>query len=417
MIHHSRYLEDITAPDMVRELVAFLTVWEPKAGYMWETVEHRDDGKDSEDIELGTSLCYILKKNTTSVPDEAPMYVKIYLDSAGISVNISSDYVPGSDDVLDETDPHAPSLTGSIWSRTDSVPSSQYFRCNAPEGEENTAQSSEESEVVPRIVFSPEEWDETINAVVFKKVWMIRKLDPFLDTVGERKNTDIYFWVSACVKETGEDPVSRRGWYHHMTAGVCGEVLVPDTNPAHGPGLYASTGSYAVPEITADMYETGQEPEQVFDHTYVGSAGAPGPSKAISTYVHIGELDNVRTIFVPGDMYGLGRPPFDENMFTDGARNVGFDYTELCKYSPYSGVRVLTPAYMYGYFDSLWRILVRLPIFYTDMAGLYSGDTITQIVDTETRNYLIFPFITYRCAGSVECKRGYAVLVPNDEDI
>lgn len=385
-IHHSRYMEDISAQDYLRAIVEFLCSYEPKPGVMWAPLYDNDN--DSGNEFAAGPIVYILKKDTTATADQAPMYVKLVLDSTGIRVLISNQFGAAAENDLNV-------LPGSQCSEQEDH-NENVVVLNA-DGVVTLPQDA----LVPTMFFDAD-FDYTADR--FTKAWMIRQLDPVLDNVGERKNTNLFFWGTVCTKEAGEDPITRRGYYQHITFGCAGETLTPDSTASNGPGLFAGVGSYT------DPANRGDNDERVF-------AGAGDHNNTnTGAVILVGQWQGKQTWFYPATMYGYARDPFDESMLSN-TDNVGFDFTELCKYSPYSGVRVLTPAYEFGRWDSLWRILCRLPVFYTDMAGLYAGDTISQIVDADTKNYMIFPFIHYRCSGQVETKRGYAVLVPNDEDV
>jgi hypothetical protein len=68
-------------------------------------------------------------------------------------------------------------------------------------------------------------------------------------------------------------------------------------------------------------------------------------------------------------------------------------------------------------YDNLYRIIARLPITYTSLDGLYAGDIISREKDGNIKNSIIFPFWLYRCDEQPECKLGYAIHVPNDEEV
>lgn len=400
MIHHMRLLENISIADCTRKLVEFLTTWEPKTGRMWNIEWFADPESGTEGGEFPAEpFAYILRKDLTNDPLGQKLYVKIVASKEWIKVIASSEHDPATDNN------NLLVLTGSSMTAEESA-SCNVFVCNKTAGVDDNPNTPEPSASGR---YSGILLDQSLDkdTLLLSKVWMIRQLDPLFDEVGERRNTDIYFWLTVCTHEEGADPISRRGWYHHVTAGISGEVLVPDATDAGGAGTYIACGTHSD--------DTALE-ASALKRCFAGSAGAPDHPGVVGAAICAGDVDGNKTWFIPGTMYGYGRSPFDEDMFGPWPC-VGFDYTELCKYSPYSGVRILTSAYTYGYYDNLWRILSRLPFFYTDMAGLYAGDTIAQIVDNEVTSYAIFPFVNYRCAGSTEAKRGYAIYVPNDEDV
>ena len=385
-IHHNQYLSNVSFQNFVRAIKDFLVTFEPKAGFMWSVVysSDADPGEFS-----NQPIVYILKKECTSVAGQATMYVKLVYQGGKLSVLASPKYAAADNTATLR-------LTGSQKNilETDNDTVASYHA----DGSIVTPALAPVSRMVADPTFDP-------LTMRFSKVWLIRQLGPLFDQVGERKNTDISFWASVCTGEVGEDPITKRGYYQHIGFGVSGEALVPDATYANGPGMYTVCGSYAIDAPTS----------QVNDERVWAGGGDYG-NVSTGSVVLVGMWEGKATWFYPSSMYGYIRDPFDE-VKMHNAGNVGFDFTELCKYSPYSGVRVLTPAYVFGMWDNLLRILSRLPVFYTDLSGLYAGDTISQVLETEVNNYMIFPFIVYGCVADVEAKRGYAIKVPNSEEV
>lgn len=385
-IHHSQYLTSISFQNLVRAIKDFLVTFEPKSGFMWSVVY----SSDADTSEFSTQpIVFILKKECSSVAGAAPMYAKLVYQSGKLTVLVSPKYAAADNTATLR-------LTGSQKNVLDTD--------NSAVANYNTAGTAVTPANAPvcRLVADPA-FDPTTMRL--SKVWLIRQLGPLFDQVGERKNTDISLWVSVCTGEVGDDPITKRGYYQHIGFGVSGEALVPDADYSHGPGMYCVCGSYV-----ADA------PSSIATDERVWAGGGNYGNVTTGSAILVGNWEGKPTWFFPSSMYGYVRDPFDEaKMYNAG--NVGFDFTELCKYSPYSGVRVLTPAYVFGTWDNLLRILSRLPVFYTDLSGLYAGDTISQVLDSEVNNYMIFPFIVYGCVADVEAKRGYAIKVPNAEEV
>lgn len=379
-------MSNVSFQDFVRALKDFLTTWEPKTGYMWTMVY----SSDPTPVEFSVQpIVFILKKECNSVAGQATMYVKMVYASGKLSILTSPTWVAADNTATLR-------LTGS--------------QKNTLEADNNTVAvyHTDGTGVTPALapvchLVADPAFDQTTMRL--SKAWMVRQLGPLLDQVGERKNTNISLWATVCTNEEGDDPITRRGYYQHIGFGVSGEALVPDATLSHGPGMYAMCGSYA-----------SDTPASIGTDERVWAGGGNYGNNNTGSIVLVGAWEGKQTWFCPASMYGYIRDPFDESRMYN-AGNVGFDFTELCKYSPYSGVRVLTPAYVFGQWDNLYRILSRLPVFYTDLSGLYAGDTISQVVDSEVNNYMIFPFIVYRCVGDVEAKRGYAIFCPLAEEV
>ena len=386
-IHHNQYFSNISFQNFVRAIKDFLVTFEPKPGLMWSMVYSSDPDPSEFSAD---PIVFILKKECTSVADEAPLYVKLVYASGVLSVLASPSY-----NALDNTDTLR--LTGSQKNVLESDSATiAVYRADGTIATPDLAP-------VCRLIADPG-FDPLTEK--FSKAWLIRQLGPLFDQTGERKNTNISFWASVCTDEVGVDPITTRGYYQHIGFGVSGEALVPDATYSHGPGIYTMCGSYALAAPTNISTD-----ERIW-----AGGGNYDNTQTTGSIVLVGAWEGKQTWFCPASMYGYIRDPFDEARMHN-AGNVGFDFTELCKYSPYSGVRVLTPAYVFGQWDNLYRILSRLPVFYTDMAGLYAGDTISQVLETEVNNYMIFPFIVYGCVADVEAKRGYAIFVPNTDEV
>jgi len=385
-IHHSKYMSNVSFQNFVRAIKDFLVTFEPKTGFMWSIVY----SSDTDSSEFSTQpIVYILKKECTSTAGQATMYVKMVYAAGKLTVLTSPNYA-----AADNTSTLR--LTGSQKNVLESDNATvAVFRADG-------AAVAPDAAPVCRMIADPA-FDPLTQR--FSKVWLIRQLGPLFDQVGERKNTNISLWATVCTGEFGVDPITTRGYYQHLGFGVSGEALVPDATYANGPGMYAVCGSY-----------TSDTPVSLTNDERVWAGGGNFANAVTGTVVLVGAWEGKQTWFCPASMYGYIRDPFDEARMHN-AGNVGFDFTELCKYSPYSGVRVLTPAYVFGQWDNLYRILSRIPLFYTDLAGLYAGDTISQVLDAEVNNYMIFPFIIYGCVADVEAKRGYAVFVPNTEEV
>ncbi len=385
-INHNRYLSNVSFQDFVRAIKNFLVTFEPKPGFMWSMV-HSSDVDTSEFS--AQPIVFILKKECTITAGEAPMYVKLAYAAGKLTVLVSPEYAV-------EDNIETPRLTGSqknaLEDDNDTV---AVFRTDG------VAVAPADAPVC--CIIADPGFDPLTQR--FSKVWLIRQLGPLFDQVGERKNTNISLWATVCTGEVGSDPITARGYYQHIGFGVSGEALVPDATYAHGPGMYAVCGTYV-----------SDTPVSLLNGERVWAGGGNFGNTVTGSIVLVGAWEGKQTWFCPASMYGYIRDPFDEARMHN-AGNVGFDFTELCKYSPYSGVRVLTPAYVFGQWDNLYRILSRIPLFYTDLSGLYAGDTISQVLESEVNNYIIFPFIIYGCVADVEAKRGYAVFVPNTEEV
>jgi len=389
-IEHMRYVSDVSFQNLLRTIVEYLTAYQPKAGYMWEEVWSVDDNN-----EFTTSdIVYIIKKQTTNTADEGPMYVKLVLKGGILHIAASNTYST-SDNNTDIT------LTGSFLSLGESDNSAVNIF------DETSMLRTPDTIPAPCVVLD-NDFDYTSQRIT--KAWIIRQLSPLLTEVGERRNTNQFCWCSFCTNEEGDDPIERRGYYQHFSFGLAGEILVPDIAYASCPGLYVTVGSYA---------NIANKDKEIDSRVWCGGAHdniTETPNGA--TYVLAGLVDGKSTWFMPKSMYGYARQPFDSDLlYGTNEVNVGIDFTELVKYSPYSGVRVLTPAYVFGCYENLDRILCRLPFFYTDLSGLYAGDTVSQVVNSEERNYGIFPFHKYRCASETDAKRGYGVFVPTSEEV
>lgn len=432
-ISHKWYLENITFQTMVRKMRDFLVTEQAKAGYMWTKVWEDDTDVSNEftQTKFGFILSHDLKK--TVAEGTAPkMYVKVICDPAAGSIQMlaSCKHTPEQDNNLDLK------LTESIVSHGEDDYNTVIIRDDKgvalnPAG--NTIGYSPKAQgiLVPTL-YLPQGFNTAEQKL--SKVWLIRRLAPMFDEVELTKLTDIYAWCSFCIEEAGgteSTPLDMMGWYSHWGFGMCGEQLVPDATFTHGAGLYTCVTSFAnkaknTKETGVRVYAGGGV-DPAAKPTNVGAVFCAG---MLDQRIPKQDVENddmpiqKLTWFYVCPAYGQARSPFDEKLFgyddnhaVGDPHNVGFDYTELCKYSPYSGVRVLTPAYEYGMYNSLYRVLGRIPVFYTQLTGLYAGDTISQEVDGVTKDYLIFPFINYRCLQEMQAKRGHAIFVPAAETV
>lgn len=378
LISHSKYLANVSLPNLLRGIVSFLTVDNAKPGRMWSTLWLKDDAPAAE-FHNG-SMVAIMEKVVASTG--AKLYVKLVLIDKTLTILSGSRYSPA-------TDNNTALTLGGSW-RDDSCRLFDALGAVVP------------STVAPApAVILDAEFNRATDRIA--KVWMVRQLDPLLDSGAS--DSSISFWCSFCTEESDEDPIEKRGFYSHLGFGVAGEAFVPDTDQTYLPGAYAIAGSYSSSAVTGREMAT---------RLFAGSGRGAGDN--IGGVVCAGRVDGVQTWFLPLTTYGYCRDPFDESIF-DTTPQVGFDFTELCTFSPYSSVRVLTPAYVFGCYEDMHRILCRVPIYYTDLTGLYSGDTITQDVDGVVRSYMLFPFWRYRCLGEPGAKRGYAIFVPADETV
>lgn len=386
-IAHSFYHTNLSPAAALRRLRDILTTTQPKAGRMWELVHSVD--ADPSNAGYAGPLCFILRKALVTT-NEAYIYAKLVFKDRELFALVSSNYVPATDNDPDYK------LTGCATNGMEEVTGGDVRTFDSAGVELAPSAVS-----VPRIIL-PTGFDPAVNR--FAKVWFIRRLDPLFDEVDPRKNTDISAWMTVCTDEVGTSPLDTFGYFAHMGFGMAGEQLVPDTLLQHGPGLYMTAGSFADSAATVNATSS---------RTFAG--GGMGVNNN-GTLVCAGDYDTYRTWFYANTAYGQVRAPFDDDKIV-GGRNVGFDFTEMCKYSPYSGVRVLTPAYIYGMYDNLFRILCRIPVFYTSLEGLYAGDTISQDVEGTLKSYKLFPLWKYRCLGDAEAKRGLAIFVPADENV
>lgn len=392
-IKHSLYYPNMSAQQSLRTFMNYLTITQTKVGAMWEAVYVNDSEPNNEFGPL--PIVYILKHNLDAA-NTAPMYAKIVMTATDISVLTSADYSAATDNNENLV------LKGSWKSNL--------------ETDNNTVQVFNHASalVTPAVALTPQvRFPNGFNPLTqrFAKVWMIRRLGPKLDEVTPRKLTDIYGWMTFCTEEEGTNPIDTRGYYNHFGFGVAGDSLVPDVTLKNGAGIYAVAGSFSG-ESRANATATrvfaggGSSGEANANIGCVMSAGKTGPWS-----------DTTKpTWFYANTQYGYCRSPFDDDKLV-GANNVGFDFTELCKYSPYSGVRTLTPAYIYGHYDNLNRILGRIPVIYTSLEGLYAGDMISQDKEGVIKNFMIFPFWLYRCGNEPENRLGYAIHVPSDEEV
>lgn len=392
-IKHNLYYANMSAQQSLRMFVGFLTTTQAKAGAMWESVYTKDAEPGNEFGPM--PIVYILKHSMDS-GNSASVYVKLVMTATEISILASAEHNPTTDNNENLV------LKGS-WK-------------SGGEGHNDTVQvfNHESIAVIPSAALTPQlrfpaNFDPLSQRL--SKVWMIRRLGPKLDEVTPRKLTDIYGWMTFCTEEEGTNPIDKRGFYQHLGFGVAGDSLVPDVTYKNGAGIYAVAGSFSgaskVNSTATRVFAGGGSTQEA--NANIGCmmcAGKTGPWLPV----------NKPTWFYANTQYGYCRPAFDDDLLV-GANNVGFDFTELCKYSPYSGVRTLTPAYIYGHYDNLNRILGRIPVIYTSLEGLYAGDMISQDKDGVIKNFMIFPFWLYRCGNEPENRLGYAIHVPSDEEV
>lgn len=414
-INHNFFYTNLSVANMIRKLVACLVSTEPKTGRMWESV-WTDDTNPADEFP-SANKAWIISKNIKNGNTTEKMYAKIlFLPSAKkVQALVSSRY----DSAKDQN--NLPVLSGSIKNNGESDNSKIAVRNNAGHLVAPSAA------LIPSVIFP-----NTFNVMTDRlaKVWVVRKLDPLFDQVLLSKLTDIFAWVTMCSQEVdGADPLKpleKMGYYHHFGFGWAGEQFLPDASTAGGCGLYTCATSNADSgsnDTTGMHIWAGGGVYPPTGSTNIGCVFCAGKfSQNMATDPGAGVQDEiVQTWFYANHAYGLGRSPFDQDQFgfsgNDGSdpHNVGFDYTELCKYSPYSGVRILTPAYIYGMYDNLYRILGRIPVFYTSLEGLYAGDIVSQDLSGEIRDYILFPFITYKCLQETEAKRGHAIFVPQPD--
>lgn len=430
VIKHNAYVENISAANLIRKIVSFLTTDEQLPNRMW-TKEWFQDSDTGNEFPT-EKLVYVLSKRLKNTSADEKMYAKIIFDPTEKSiVTLVSTKFLDADKNINAT------LTGSIKHDALDITGDVIIRDNKgiamnPAGKTIAYAPVQKSILIPTLYFA---MDFDMSQDRIKKAWIIRRLAPLFDEVTFTKQTDLYCWVTICTKEAGGTditPLDQMGYYQHFGFGMCGESLVPDVSLKTGAGLYTCATSFASKTARLDEEDT---------HIRVYSGGGVDPA---ATPTNIGAVfcagnltqripktdkanEDVEvtklTWFYSCPAYGMARSPFDEAMFGFNNHsvgcpdNVGFDYTELCKYSPYSGVRVLTPAYVYGMYDNLYRVLGRLPVFYTQLTGLYAGDTISQEVDSSYKDYTIFPFINYRCLQEMESKRGHAIFTPSEETV
>jgi len=428
VIKHYKYQENISAANYVRMMVRFLTTDEPLPNRMWEQ-EWAQDADTAEEFPSG-KLVYILSKRLKNTSADEKIYAKIIFDPIEKSIKtLVSTKLAESDKNIN------PILTGSIMHDGADITGDVIIRDNKgvamnPAGKTIAFAPVQKKILIPTLYFA-QDFDPFSDRI--KKAWVIRRLGPLFDEVTFNKMTDIYCWGTICTKEAGGTditPLDQMGYYQHLCFGMCGESLVPDVSLATGAGLFTAVTSFADPTARVDedseclrVYAGGGvDPAAV--PTNIGSVFCAGKveQRIPKTDKENEDVEVEKTTwFYTCPSYGMARSPFDEARFGYNDHsvgcpdNVGFDYTELCKYSPYSGVRVLTPAYSYGMYADLFRILGRIPVFYTQLTGLYAGDTISQQVETTYRDYLVFPFIDYRCLSEQEAKRGHAIFCPSEE--
>lgn len=395
-IKHSLFVKDVSAQNALRQFVRFLVSEQPKTGEMWKEVYSRDSESA---VEFGTlPIAYIIKKAVDKA-STAYMYVKLVMNADGIYALASMSHNASTDNNADLK------LSGSWASAGEAVNTSvmTYDHVGAP--------------VTPNNVLKPMiRFDSAFNPALNKyaKVWIVRRLGPRLDAVTPRKLTDIFAWMTVCVEEEGANPISKRGYFSHIGFGMAGDTLTTDVSIASGAGLYVAAGSFA--SKTANTNATS-------DRIFAGGGSVLNDPNANIGCVMCGgkigpwDSTNIPVWFYANSQYGYCRDPFDDDTIV-GANNVGFDFTELTRYSPYSGVRTLTPAYIYGHYDGLFRTIGRIPIVYTSLEGLYAGDTISQDRDDDKIvNFILFPFWHYTCDGAMSGKLGYAIHVPLDDDV
>ena len=428
VIKHQKYVEDISVANLVRRMVAFLTTEEELPNRMW-TREWAQDADEGEEFPVGR-ICYILSKRLKNTSADEKIYAKIMYDSLEKSIScLVSTQMAETDKTIN------PILKGSVTHDGLDTTGDVIIRDNLgtamnPSGKTIAYAPIQKKVLFPKLYLA-QDFDTSVDRI--KKAWIIRRLSPLFDEVTFTKQTDVYCWLTICTKESGGSditPLDQMGYYQHMGFGMCGESLVPDVSLKTGAGLYTCVTSFAsmlnrVDEDTECVrVYAGGGVDPAPEPTNVGAVFCAGKvtQRIPKTDVENEDVEVEKTTwFYACPAYGMARAPFDEAMFgfdnhTIGCPdNVGFDYTELCKYSPYSGVRVLTPAYLYGMYADLYRVLGRIPVFYTQLTGLYAGDTISQEVENTYRDYLVFPFINYRCLGEMEAKRGHAIFCPSEE--
>lgn len=386
-IKHRFYYEDISVADLVRKMRDVLVSIEPKPGRMWELMD-TTDAEPANSMYAGP-IVFVLRKPLMA-DNSAYIYAKIMFKDNKIISMVSPTYETTTDRNPDLN------MTGFATNHLEADTNGGVRVYN-----KTGALVANGSAPVPT-VHLPSGFDPATMKLA--KAWLIRKLGPLFDEVNPRKNTDIFAWCSFCTAEVGDTPLETFGYYQHFGFGVAGEQTTPDTLLENGTGMFVVAGSFSNSASRADATST-----RVFP------GGGPAGDNT-GTLVCVGDYDTYRTWFYANTAYGQVRPPFDDDILV-GGQNVGFDFTEMCKLSPYSGVRVLTPSYIFGMYDNLYRILMRLPVYYTSLEGLYAGDIISQDVDGTLRSYMLFPFWRYRCLGVSESKRGLAILIPPDEEV
>ena len=389
-IQHFINAQDVSAQELVRRLVSFLTTEMPKPGFMHTVVWSKDDVPSTQFGPL--PICYILKQELTT-DGSACMYSKIILDDKGIRVLVSGEYVPAKDNNVNFT------LTGSWKSLGEDT--NDVFDIYDNASNVVTPKSAK----IPTAYF-PSGFDPLTKTI--DKVWLVRKLGPKFDTVGLRKLTDSFAWVTFCFEENKERPLDKFGMYNHFGWGCAGDQLVPDKPMKNTPCLYSVVGSYAYSDKLTNSAD------RVFAGS--GSDSPASPTSNLGGIIKVGEYMGKNVWAYCNSQYGYVRKPFDEPLFVFG-NVVGYDFTEMCKLSPYSGVRTLTPAYVFGMYDDLYKIIARLPITYTSLEGLYAGDMISNETEGVVKSWMVFPFIQYKCLGDPGAKRGYAIPVPPDETV
>lgn len=432
VVKHSAYVANLSAAGFVRKMVSFLTTDSPVPNRMW-TLEWQQDQDPTNEFPTGT-IAFILSKSVKANSATDKLYAKIIYNPSEKSIKMltSGKYSAAADNNANVT------LTGSIAHNGLDELGDVIIRDNKgvalnPAGKTVGYSPQNKGLMIPTLYFAN---DFDVNTDRIVKSWFIRRLSPLFDEAAQAKLTDIYLWATMCTKESGgtdTTPLDQMGYYQSLGFGMCGEQLIPDASFGNGAGAYTCVTSFADKTNAVDESDSamrvyaGGGPFPSASPTNIGCVFCAGNLEQRVPKTDVQDEDTTMTKitwFYACPAYGQARPPFDEKRFgfndnhTVGCPdNVGFDYTELCKYSPYSGVRVLTPAYIYGMYDELYRVLGRIPVFYTQLTGLYAGDTISQEVEGLYRDYLIFPFIDYRCLSEMQAKRGHAIFVPAEETV
>jgi len=388
MAVHYEYRTNISLPDLVRNIKDFLTTYSPPdvSTLMW-TLEYSLDADPGNSFYTGP-IVYILSKTVDGGDNK--IYAKIVYQNDTIYILASPDYDDTTDNTADlilkgsqknEAETHNDDVAVYLVDETLVTP---------------------QDALVCRIKMNAD-FDPANDLIA--KAWYVRQLAPLLDSpnITDRKETDIFFWLSFVREEVGDNPIDVKGYFQHLSFGVCGEILTADVDQGNGVGVYTAASSFAL---------DSELDEDESPRTYCGCGNTDDTAGAC---ICVGNWEGKKTWYYPGTMYGYARDPFDVRFFVNPA-NVGFDFTELCKYSNYAGVRILTPSYVFGKYAGLWRIIARLPFYYTDLLGLYAGDIVTHTDESgDTHSFILFPFVHYNCSIAAGARRGYGVPLPTEE--